>query len=1537
MSIQLYNYDTGELATDTPEEQPTSGIKMFNYDELQDTTQPVVSGGEVIPMPQNTKPSFKTFSDLSTTGKIKFGLEKAVSNIYQGLQENVSGSIESVVGLKDVIAGATDKNSTSAKELATDTETDKKLKDIANIYSSGAASTKQDLYNKKVELGLNPDDEFSDSLLNGVGQVMGFMAGGVALKGASALLKLGKYAGTVLNAGNSFLESGMEANDTYKELKAQGKSDQEAFEGYRHSLATNAALIGITNKIGGVFEEKNFQGMKRFAKASFSGLMGGAQEYFQTIEGNFTQGKPLTQGASEAFLIGSILGVPTALVFDQPKKDGKQSEPSIEKIQEIIDNSEATPEQKEVAQKILDGTITEEEKTAAFIDTITNPEFGAIPSEENTDALKTDISELLDQGQDVLSITNALYEQGIKQSAVEEMIAEVIASKDSEALSNQVKEEAKPFIEATKLEEETRKANEEAVKLAESAKKIEALPRAKRMAFDEVSMLLGAAEAGKRVFIPEQDSSDLKVQAVSSTFPAWIPENMRSRKVFDQVIPYWEKQEVPPNKTPRVKALYEMLEKHSVEMEKQHQERIDKEMSMPDDGVEFKTKEVSNEAKVLTDFKKRYKVDFPVIIVDKILHGKKDTLTKEAEGATDGNTIALAFDAIINTGKHELIHLTLNNLDQIPELAKFSRQDILKAQAKKMGIELTKQNEKTIEEQLALDFEAYQNKDYKPKNSILSKFFSAIDKMLKNFRNAIVKSNGDVISTYYDAVLYGESQRKYNVELKTESKVSKYLIDNVLDYSPMYQTRRVLSLSNGITSVDFKSKKPAIKEVTGLDQIRINYFASHMDGEDVKVLEDYLKVYDENQEIKPKKGELISKEEEKAIEYFNEGLKLYDTKPEQMASISAAILEQYYATTPKVNVWNEQPKFKEAVNRTVDMYKESGDLTTKILKDLEGKRTVSKQYIIDSLKRDGVKQAEKDVINAILPQFEGDTIKVAEFADKVKLELLPLSIKEKSKEQYARFTGYENVSLPNELRGDVKNYKENIYESPVKTSVGEIHFAGDTEKYFGHTRLEDMADKSTRRVIEVQSDLYQKGNLEKELTNDSFDYTDKKTGITPKYSDRMATRAKEASKLSQYNDPTAHFRMIREEIKKAAEDGKTKLQFPTGETAMKIEGLGSVNQWGDRELSNRLVDENPSIGISRLQREARLTPGNLKVGKEVNDGGNDWIITDVLGDGKFRATRKIHTNPTVLERLQNGVNPYSTDEAMEAFNSTKETFDISGKVDTNNPIYKFYEKEVAKYLKNNYKAETVTDDKGVTWYEVKLKDEYKGAVVAFKERVSRKENEEYIKKMYPKYYAMTRAKQAQIIEREKKYGTRSVSQRLEDKTKALGISVEDNYEIKNFISEVAKSENILKDNQDKIADILNGKYPYPTEVSKTAFLHTVIEELKAKNDTKLLTKAYNQLAEEGTASGQNIAFINSIYKTYDETSPETYLNKIKAEREAMAFRKDWKLTNPFAIKEKKAERVKKIKERQTSIKSAVKDKTTIKIKELDSILDSFMC
>ncbi len=424
-------------------------------------------------------------------------------------------------------------------------------------------------------------------------------------------------------------------------------------------------------------------------------------------------------------------------------------------------------------------------------------------------------------------------------------------------------------------------------------------------------------------------------------------------------------------------------------------------------------------------------------------------------------------------------------------------------------------------------------------------------------------------------------------------------------------------------------------------------------------------------------------------------------------------------------------------------YKETGNLTTKILKKLEGRETVSKQFISDLTNSGDLKQVERDIIRQVLDTEKGTTIDVKQFADKVKQELLPLKVKNTGKN--FGITKYEGISLPSDVRGNVKNYKENIYESPIKTSAGSTHFGELSDNYFGHTRIEDMADNKTRRVIEIQSDLYQKGNLEKEVPGihtvdrPSYEkvmpetdlkkyrqaYEDNKNiaisspntseadkvlvrnardtidTLEKKYYPKVVEgRSNEIAKLQQYNDPTAHFRMIREEIAQAAKDGKTKLLFPTGETAMKIEGLGeNVDNWVSTE-------------------GGRIKPESLKVGMEVGRPGEGYyVVTDVLGDGRFKGISREKVDNTLnsigvkLDSPSDKLS-YLENHHKNTIDYYIETFDISGKVDTSNPIYKFYNKDVSNYLKR-FNGKQVIDNKGVSWIEVPVTKDMGGAVEAF--------------------------------------------------------------------------------------------------------------------------------------------------------------------------------------------------------------------------------
>lgn len=418
--------------------------------------------------------------------------------------------------------------------------------------------------------------------------------------------------------------------------------------------------------------------------------------------------------------------------------------------------------------------------------------------------------------------------------------------------------------------------------------------------------------------------------------------------------------------------------------------------------------------------------------------------------------------------------------------------------------------------------------------------------------------------------------------------------------------------------------------------------------------------------------------------------------------------------------------------------------TLKTLKELgEGRGNVSKQYLMDLTNRGNIKQAEREAVRNVLDQFPGKKIDADEFGQAVRRQLLPLNTGQRVTQWY------ESVALPDELRGPVANYKEKVYQSPIETSAGKVHFSGKavpTEEainsgksvgyptnYFAHSRIEDMADGDTRRVIEIQSDLMQKGRLESEMGNSVVSYADEvkkylsqaefdeiKTNPSIKRKEELLRkvadmRNKEVERLQPYRN-IWHERLIREEVQDAAQAGKKKLQFPTGETAMKIEGLNRSDMFHNVEPGES----------GRFRVTSYTQPEDLFVGSQVQGLGSNWVVTDVLEHGKFRARRSVvpvnsyaanvleSNYPALIKDQYGNIDLGQTLSAYKKASEkmyhelldvirrsdTVEEFDVSGRADTSDPIYKFYEKPVGKYLQKNYNAKRVTDDQGVSWWEI---------------------------------------------------------------------------------------------------------------------------------------------------------------------------------------------------------------------------------------------
>ena len=383
------------------------------------------------------------------------------------------------------------------------------------------------------------------------------------------------------------------------------------------------------------------------------------------------------------------------------------------------------------------------------------------------------------------------------------------------------------------------------------------------------------------------------------------------------------------------------------------------------------------------------------------------------------------------------------------------------------------------------------------------------------------------------------------------------------------------------------------------------------------------------------------------------------------------------------------------------IFKGLKNTSTKLLESFRGMADNIKvgqfEEIINKAKKSGIKEIDEKIIrnSAVI---ENGRVNLTKTAQKVEEQLVPLT------PTPVKSPRWSNVGQ--DFIGDGK-YGEIVYQSPIKTSAGDVHFRtqgtpggvgsydlGNQQpfpNYFSHVRYEDMADGKTRKILETQSDLMQKENFAKELYD-----ADKAKGLLTrveqsnlpqdKIRERVLSRKAELSKLSAYesNDPLAQLRTFREEVKRAAKDGKDTILIPSGKTAMKIEGLGEeyMNAWEIIPAGRK------NIAIGDFEMVNFLTKDSMKVGQEISrenmvPDNQRWIITDVLGDGKIKAI----TRDGMAMRLGIGESALSdmTNERLvkavnnsPALESAKETFDISGKVDTKHFVYKLNEEAIPR-------------------------------------------------------------------------------------------------------------------------------------------------------------------------------------------------------------------------------------------------------------------
>jgi len=402
------------------------------------------------------------------------------------------------------------------------------------------------------------------------------------------------------------------------------------------------------------------------------------------------------------------------------------------------------------------------------------------------------------------------------------------------------------------------------------------------------------------------------------------------------------------------------------------------------------------------------------------------------------------------------------------------------------------------------------------------------------------------------------------------------------------------------------------------------------------------------------------------------------------------------------------------------------NLSTKLLEKFRGmpEEITPQQFneIVNKARKEGLRKVDEDLIMKSVQeirQTEPDRfsakVNLPKLAAKVEEQLVPLTpIPVKSPR-------WSNVGA--DFIGDGK-YGEIVYQSPIKTSAGDVHFQWNSTRegkrgeafpnYFSHIRYEDMADGKTRKILETQSDLFQKENFAREK-DFKFGKQTLRTGtpehiqvarekIGEKAGQAVEKRTSDLQKLSTYesNDPLAQLRTFREEVKRAAKDGKDTILIPSGETAMKIEGLGDPNHFirvNGANIEDALNDGN----YTSLRMNSKLKIGETIIETPDNIIGDNpeldaWIITDILGEGKFKAVPK--------NILGDGDINLKDPIYRGAIEQYSETFDISGKADTQHFVYKLNEEAIpreARKMGLNVEGK-VNADNG-DWWKISIPSE----------------------------------------------------------------------------------------------------------------------------------------------------------------------------------------------------------------------------------------
>lgn len=317
---------------------------------------------------------------------------------------------------------------------------------------------------------------------------------------------------------------------------------------------------------------------------------------------------------------------------------------------------------------------------------------------------------------------------------------------------------------------------------------------------------------------------------------------------------------------------------------------------------------------------------------------------------------------------------------------------------------------------------------------------------------------------------------------------------------------------------------------------------------------------------------------------------------------------------------------------------------------------------------------------------------------------------------------YSNLTVPGGT-----NYTENEIATPdIEPSIkGHAHFAtkngigwfrSDDRRYTEEIETEELENDEdetsikivksypeiggpkTRRILEVQSDLFQKGRDKQLLVPISEKVAlDHVMGNTSQEMKELLKSNQFLQLLNKDNNWVTFF--IKSIIQDSIRKGYEKVLFPSGDTASKVEGHTTLEQF-KKEKQDR---------INKLKSEL---VSNDRIQKETDLGETYYFIdTD-----NFTPTQRMSLSgefPT-RDTAEKVLYEYNVNINLEILQLEKELSDVeANSLAQLKPIWNFYENMVTNILKKNYRdnVTTITDEHGNTWNEVTLTEDIQPATI----------------------------------------------------------------------------------------------------------------------------------------------------------------------------------------------------------------------------------